>query len=140
MRRSHILASIAAVALALSSACGGIGGGPKKVVVNETVCLNAGFLRLDTGKTQRIVVDNSAYSQGQTQFTLRLENFPVVVKGEVPPNSTIGSPFSTITLIAKPGEEKHVDIVPTQTGRYNATCGVIVGSRTTVLDLRFQIF
>ena len=120
-------------------ACGGISGGPKKIVVNETVCVNAGFLRMDVNETYRIVVDNSTFTPGQSQLSVLMSNFPVVVKGDVPPNSTIGDPLSTIVLLARPGEEKSVDIVPTRSGRFTATCNVIVGGRSTVLDLNFTI-
>lgn len=125
--------------LAVIIACGSVGGGPKKIVINETVCLNAGALRLDVNETYRVIVDNKNFTPGQSQLSLLMANFPIVVKGDVPPNSTIGDPFSTVVLLARPGEEKSVDIVPTQGGRFTANCNVIIGGRSTVLNVDFQI-
>jgi hypothetical protein len=127
----------AVVAVAAFGACGT--GGPKKVVVNDAVCANARFVRLEAKKTHRIILDNTTFTEGQTQFTLRLDNFPLVIKGEVPPNSQIGDPYSTVVLIAKPGEEKQVDVVPTLTGSFKAQCSVIVQGRSVIKPLPFEI-
>jgi hypothetical protein len=137
--RRLIFAALCAATLIAGVACDSIGGGPKKIVINETVCANAGSLRMDVNETYRVVVDNSSFTPGQSQLSLLMLNFPIVVKGDVPPNSTIGDPFSTVVLLARPGEEKSVDIVPTRGGRFTANCNVVVGGRSTVLEVDFQI-
>jgi hypothetical protein len=119
-------------------------GGPHKVVFNEGVCASARFLGMNLNETNRVVVDNSKHSEGQTGLTVTLTKFPVRVKGEVPPNSTIGDVVSTIVLSTPPGEERSVDLVPTFTGTYTATCGVAIrqaGSSTQIqqTDIDVQI-
>jgi hypothetical protein len=61
------------------------------------------------------------------------------VKGDVPPNSTLGDPYSTITLTAQSGDEASVDVVPTQSGNYTAVCGVVTAGRVVAKDISFQI-
>jgi hypothetical protein len=127
----------------LSAACGGLSGGPRKVVVNEDVCANVRFLRMKLGETSRVIVDNSKHSDNQNGITLVLADFPLLVKGEVPPNSTIGSPLSTIRLQAKPGEQTSVDVQATYTGTFTAQCNVTLrdknGLRIVQKDLTFQL-
>jgi len=143
MKGSRILVSSVMGTALLASACGGVGGGPRKVVFNEAVCGNARFLRMNVNETNRVVVDNSKYTEGQAGLTVTLARAPVRVKGEVPPNSTIGDVLSTIVLVAPPGEERRVDLVPTYTGTFTATCGIAMkqGSNTQVrqTDIDVQI-
>jgi hypothetical protein len=120
-------------------ACDSVGGGPKRLVINETVCLNTGFLRLDVGEKRRIVVDNKNPTPGLTQFTFRMPDFPIVITGEVPPQSTIGERTTTLIVITKPGEEKTVDIVPRETGSFVAHCSAIIGGRVIRTDVPIQI-
>lgn len=129
-----------AVLALLAAACSSISGGPKKVIVNQTVCQNAAFLRLTVDKTHRIVLDNTNPTPGQVQFTLRIENAPFVFKSELPPNSKVGNPNSTLVLQAKPGEEKRVDIQPRSSGVFEGSCIETVGGRTTQTPLSFQFF
>ncbi len=137
-----LIAAIAVVSM-LVSACGSLGGGPRKVVLNEGVCQNVKFLKLNLGETNHVIVDNRKFSDGQVGLTLVLNDFPLTVIGAVPPNSTIGDPYSTIRLRAAPGEQATVDLQPTFTGNYIAHCDVVVtkgaGQRLVETDLTFQL-
>ena len=144
MKGSRILASCLMGAAVVAGACSGLTGGPHKMVFNEGVCTSARFLRMNLNETTRVVVDNSKHSEGQSGLSVTLTRVPVRVKGEVPPNSTIGDVVSTIVLSAPPGEERSVDLVPTFTGTYTATCGVAIrqgGSNTQIrqTDIEVQI-
>lgn len=138
MRTRFAVCVFVAAAFALA-ACASVGGGPKRLVINESVCLNTGFLRLDVGEKRRIVVDNTNPPPGLTQFTFRMPDFPIVITGEVPPQSTIGERTTTLIVITMPGEEKTVDIVPRETGSFTAHCSAIIGGRVIRTDVPVQI-
>ncbi len=124
MTRLLRMAITSTIALSLlASACGG-SGGPRKVVVNQRVCGNVKFLRMNLGETNRVILDNREHSDDQAGMSMSLTKFPVVVKGPVPEGSKIDSPFSTIKLHAAPGEQTSVDLEPTFSGTYNGTCNV----------------
>jgi hypothetical protein len=133
------LLSIAAVAIGCSS----LTAGPSKIVLNENVCANVRFLNMKLNKTNRMVVDNRKFTEGQTNLTVKLDKFPVIVQGEVPAGSVIGDKVSTIIVRANPGEQSTVDLVPTFTGSYTGTCTVAIaqgtGLRTQQQDITFQI-
>lgn len=139
MRRLLVAAVCAVGAAALFAGCGGIGGGPRKVVVNESLCGNVGFLNLELGKTNRVVLDNENHSDNQISLALELTDFPVLVVGDVPEGSTIGDPFSTVKLSATPGEEKSVDLKPTFTGSYTGLCSVTVRSEGGLQVQQFNL-
>lgn len=115
------------------------GSGPEKVVINERVCANVGFLRMNVGETHRIVLDADLQSENAQSMSFRMQGFPVAVKGDVPPNSTLGDPYSTIVLTAERGDESSVDVIPTLAGNYTAVCGVVTGGRIVAKDIAFQI-
>jgi hypothetical protein len=133
-----------AVAALIAGACGGVSGGPRKIVFNESVCANARFLRMTLNETNRIVVDNSKYSPGQAGLSVRFEAIPVLIKGEVPQGAVIGDRVSTFHLSTQAGEEKSLDVVPTFTGTYKAKCSLSVkpetgGTQTRQTELEIQI-
>jgi hypothetical protein len=119
------------------------GGGPHKVVVNEGVCANVRFLLLNLNKTNHVVLDNTKHSEQQGGMSITFEKFPVIVKGAVPQGSVIGDQLSTIRLHADPGEQATVDLVPTFTGTFKATCGTSFKQESGVQiqqnDISFQI-
>jgi hypothetical protein len=119
------------------------GAGPHKVVVNEGVCANVRFLQLNLNKTNHVVLDNTKHSDAQAGMSITFEKFPVIVKGEVPQGSVIGDQLSTIRLHANPGEQTSVDLVPTFTGTFKATCGTAIkqgsGQQIQQKDIAFQI-
>lgn len=143
MKASRILVASLMSGALIAGACGGVTGGPHKVVFNETVCASARFLRMNLNETNRVVVDNRKHSDNQVSMGVTLVRFPVRVKGEVPENSTIGDVLSTIVLGAAPGDEKSVDLVPTYTGTFTATCSISVkdssGSQVRQSDIDVQI-
>jgi RNase P/RNase MRP subunit p29 len=142
IHRTRALAAVTAIlgATALTiSACGAIAGGPKKIVFNETICANQAVVRMTVGETRRLVMDNAKYSSGQNGMTVRLTDVPLVIKGDVPKNSIIGDPFSTVVLSAPAGEETRVDVVPTRSGTYPIQCGAIIGNKSQVFDMTLQI-
>jgi hypothetical protein len=136
---SRVALAVTCVAMLAASGCGAVGGGPKKVVINERVCASVSFLRMTVGETSRVVLDASGGSEGAQSMSFRMEDFPLAVKGDIPPNSTLGDPYSTITLTAQTGEEKSVDVVPTLAGNYTAVCGVVTAGRVVAKDISFQI-
>jgi hypothetical protein len=127
----------------IASGCSSLSGGPSKVVMNESVCANVHFLNLKFNKTNRVILDNRKFTEGQTGITVTLAKFPVIVHGEVPANSVIGDKVSTIVLRAKAGEQSSVDLVPTFTGTYKATCTTAIAQgssvQTQTQDVDFQI-
>lgn len=136
----RLRASIALICVSMIAAgCDGVGGGPKKVVINDRVCASVTFLRMTVGETHRVVLDAGGASEGAQSMSFRMQDFPVVVKGDVPPNSTLGDPYSTITLTAQAGDETSVDVVPTLAGNYTAVCGIVTAGRVVAKDIAFQI-
>lgn len=138
-KTTRALAAILALAAVAASACGGVSGGPKKIVFNETICANQAVVRMTLGKTYRLVVDNDILTQGQNGLTVRMPEVPLVMKGEVPKNSIVGDPFSTVVLSAPPNEEAQVDVVPNRTGTWGIQCGAIIGTRSQVFDMNLTI-
>jgi hypothetical protein len=111
-------------AWAVAAACGG-SSGPRKVLVNEGVCGGqARLLRMKLNAVNRVVLDNTQHSDQQQSITLNLDRFPVLVKGDIPEGSTIGTRLSTIRLTSAAGETNSVDLQPTGTGTYKAQCNV----------------
>jgi hypothetical protein len=135
------LLALTLIAMVAATGCDSVtGGGPKKVVINERVCSSVTFLRMTVGETNRIIVDADEGSEGSLGLSFRMPDFPVQVKGDVPPNSILGDPYSTITLSAVPGEsDATVDVVPTMPGNYTAVCGVTTGGRIVAKEIAFQI-
>jgi hypothetical protein len=123
-----------------ATACDAIGGGgPKKVVVNDRVCASVTFLRMTAGETHRVVLDVNGGVEGTQSMSFRLDQVPMNIVGDVPPNSTIGEQFSTVTLTAEEGDEASVDIVPTRAGNYKAVCGIVTGGRIVARDISIQV-
>jgi hypothetical protein len=136
-------AALVAVSLVAAAACGD-GGGGRRVVVREDVCGNVRLLRLELGESNRITLDNTQHGDNQGGLTLRMNNFPLIIRGEIPPNSVIGDPFSTVVLQAPPGEERSVEVEPTFTGTYTGVCGVTLnepdgGVKIVSFDLTFEL-
>lgn len=125
-------------ALLLAGACG-TGDGAKKVVVSESVCQNARFLRMDVGEKHKIVLDNGNFSIGQTSMSFLLERFPVQIQGEVPENATINGNLTTVGINAAPGDQSSIEVIPTQAGTFTAQCGTIIGGRSTLTELKILI-
>ena len=140
MRRRWGALSAALAGMVILAGCGGVGGGgPKKIVFNETICSNQRVVQMEVGKTYRLVLDDSKSSPGQVQMNMRMDNVPLVIKGKVPPNSVVGNPFSTVVLSATPGNESRVDVTPRSGGAFSFQCGSILGTRVQVFDLTLQI-
>lgn len=133
------IAALLALSAIGATACDSITGGPKKIIFNETICANQAVIRMDVGTTYRLVLDNDTLSPNQNGMTVRMDRVPLVIKGAVPPNSTIGDPFSDVVFQAQPNEETTVDVVPTRSGAYQISCGAIIGQRAQVYDLTLQI-
>jgi hypothetical protein len=127
--------------LLVAAGCDGEGG--RKVVLREDVCGNVRILRLKLGERNEVVLDNTRHSDQQDGMTVRMEQFPVLIHGEVPPNSVIGPRFTTVVLQAQPGEEKTVEVEPTFTGTYTAVCAVRLrdesGIKTIAYDTTFEL-
>jgi hypothetical protein len=141
---SRMMMPALAAAAVMAGGCTALtGAGPHKVVLNEGVCANVRFLQLQLNKTNHVVLDNKKHSEGQAGMSITFEKFPVIVKGEVPQGSVIGDQLSTIRLHANPGEQSTVDLVPTFTGTFKATCGTSVtqgaGVQIQQKDISFQI-
>lgn len=124
--------------LLVAAACGS-GDGAKKVVVSESVCQNARFLRMDLGEKHKVVLDNGQHSIGQTGMSFRMDRFPLQILGDVPENAEIDGNLASIGLTAAPGEESSIEVVPTQAGTFTAHCGTIIGGRSTLTELRILI-
>lgn len=129
-------------AIVVATGCSGVSG-PHKVVINQGVCGNIRFLNMNLNQTNRVILDNTTHSEDQTAMAVTLEKFPVIVKGEVPQGSTIADKLSTIQLHADAGKQQSVDLVPTFTGTYKATCAIAIkqgaGSQVSQHDISFQI-
>ena len=138
-KTTRALAAFLALGAIAGVACDSVTGGPTKIVFNETICANQAVVRMTGGTTYRLVLDNDILSQNQSGMTVRMPDVPLVIKGEVPKNSIVGDPFSTIVLTAPPNEESRVDVVPTRTGTYPIVCGAGIGARVQAYDLTLQI-
>ena len=126
------LVSIAGAVMALAAACGGGSSGPRKVIVTEGICGGqVAILRMKLGQTNRVILDNTQHSGDQESITLNLDRFPVLVQGDVPEGSVIGTRLSTIRVTSPAGEQKSVDLQPTGTGTYKGTCNVSLHDQTT---------
>ncbi len=139
---THPLRAAVAVlipAALIVSACGSVSGGPKKIIFNEPICANQAVIRMTVGETRRLVLDNKVFSQGQNGMTVRMIDVPLVIKGDIPPNTVVGDPLSSIVFSAAPDTETRVDAVPTQAGTFDIQCGSIVGGRSEVWDMTLQI-
>lgn len=126
------------------SSCDSLGGDPRKVIINEIVCADVTFLRMNLGEETRIIVDNTQHSDTQEGITLVLNEFPVTVTGDLPPNTQVGADFTSLTLNAPAGEKVSVDVRPIYTGQFAGLCNVQVasgGGGGTVLQqgLTFEI-
>lgn len=125
------------------SACDSLDGGPRKVIVNELVCADVTFLRMNLGEETRLIVDNTQHSDAQEGITLVLTEFPVTVTGELPPNTQVGSDFTSLTLNAPAGEKVSVDVRPLYTGQFTGLCNLQVANQGggTILQqgLTFEI-
>jgi hypothetical protein len=126
------------------SACDSLTGeGSKKVVITESVCANISLLRMNLGQETKIVVDNTDHGPTQQSITLFLTEFPVVVVGDLPPDSSVGTSFTTMRLKALAGETTSVTVRPIFTGDYTAACAMSfdVGTGGNVREDRitFQI-
>ena len=131
-------------AASLAAACGGSGSDVRKVIVNEGVCGGqVRFLRMKLGETNRVIVDNKQHSANQESIALVLDRFPLLVKGDVPEGSTIGSPYSTINVRSAAGEEHSVDVEPTFSGTFKAQCNVSLhdgsGRRIVQTTVTFEL-
>jgi hypothetical protein len=121
--RAVLFAAVAAV-FVVASACGG-SSGPRKVVVNEGVCGGqVRLLRMKLNEVNRVILDTTQHSDQVQSITVNLDRFPVLVKGDIPTGSVIGTSLSTIRLTSAAGEEHSVDLQPTGTGTYQAQCNV----------------
>lgn len=133
------LAAFLALSAIAVTGCDSVTGGPKKIVFNETICANQAVVRMTAGTTYRVVLDNDTITPNQNGMTVRMPDVPLVIKGDVPKNSIVGDPFSTVVLSAEPNEEARVDVVPSQSGTFPFQCGAIIGGRAQVYDLTLQI-
>ncbi len=116
---------VMATAIGLAAVACTSGSGPRKVIVNENICGGqVRLLRMKLNEVNRVILDNTQHSEQQQSITLNLDRFPVLVKGDVPEGSTIGTRLSTIRLTSAAGESKSVDLQPTGTGTYKAQCNV----------------
>ena len=77
------------------------------------MCNDVQFLRLNVGETNRIVLDNSNHSAEQGGIVLTLVEFPILIRGDLPPGTTVGSTFTTTAIEAAPGAEASIDVEPT---------------------------
>ena len=125
------------------SSCDSLGGEPRKVIINEITCTDVAFLRMNLGEETRIIVDNTEHSETQEGIVLVLDEFPVTVTGELPPNTQVGADFTTLRLNAPAGEKVSVDVRPLYTGQFPGLCTMQVANQGggTVLqyDLTFEI-
>ncbi len=124
--------------LLIAAACG-VGDGATKVVVSETVCANARFLRMKVGETHKVVLDNGQHSLGQTGMSFRMDRFPMQIKGDVPEGAEVDGNLTSVGLIAAPGDEASIEVIPTQAGQFTANCGTTIGGRSTLQELRILI-
>ena len=54
------IAVLADASTPVFAACGGLGGGPRKVIMTEGVCNGVDVLRLNAGEVNSIVLDNTS--------------------------------------------------------------------------------
>jgi hypothetical protein len=135
------IAVLAVASTLVFAACGGIGGGPRKVVVTEGVCNDVDLLRLNAGEVNRIVLDNSEHSSNQVGMTLRLVEFPILIRGELPPGTRVGTTFTTTSIQAQPGEEASIEVEPTFLGEYRAECDInLTRDNSQALVQRTRVF
>lgn len=139
IKKSSAIAALLALSAIVTTACDEIAGGPEKVVFNETICANQAVVRMQVGTTYRLILDNDILTPNQSGMTVRMTDVPLVIKGDVPRNSVIGDPLSTVVFQAQPNEETRVDVVPSRTGTYPIQCGAIIGLRSQVYNLTLQI-
>ena len=118
------IAAVAVASTLVFAACGGLGGGPRKVIVTEGVCNSVDLLRLNAGEVNRIVLDNGEHSDNQEGMTLRLVEFPILIRGDLPEGTTVGTTFTTTSIQADPGEEVSIEVEPTFLGEYRAECNI----------------
>ena len=131
-------ASMLAISLLFAAACEDDSGG-KRFVVDESICNGSQLLQMNQGETTRIVLDNTNHSEEQKGMSLLLRDFPFAFKGDLPPNSFVADPVSTVRLIAQPGEEASVVVVPTGVGNFRLQCGGIVGTQSFQVEIPVQI-
>jgi hypothetical protein len=138
-----LLAGLLLMGGLLFVSCDSLDGGPRKIIINENVCADVQFLRMNLGEETEIVVDNTQHSDNQENLSLLLEEFPVTVTGDLPPNSQVGSDFTTLRLSAPAGEKTSVEVRPIYTGQFTGLCNLQVsdGSGGTILQqgLTFEI-
>jgi hypothetical protein len=106
------------------AACAAVTGGTKKLIITEGGCQNLKLLRLKVGEETRIVLDDTKYNEQQDGMSLIMERFPMTVTGELPPLSTVGADFTSVTLRVNPGEKATVDVKAFATGQYTANCNI----------------
>ncbi len=138
MGPQRVATAVMLPALLLAVACG-TGDTAKKVVVSESVCQNARFLRMDVGEKHKIVLDNGNFSIGQRGMSFLLERFPVTIQGDVPEGAVIDGNITTVGISADPGDESSIEVIPTQAGTFTAQCGTIIGGRSTLTELKILI-
>jgi len=134
----RVAAAVMLPALLLAGACGA-GDGAKKVVVSESVCQNARFLRMDVGAKHKIVLDNGNFSIGQKGMSFLMERFPVQIQGDVPEGAVIAGNLTTVGISAAPGDQSSIEVIPTQAGTFTAQCGTRIGGRSTLTELKILI-
>jgi hypothetical protein len=136
-----VLCAALAAGFVVASACGG-SSGPRKVVVNEGVCGGqVRLLRMKLNEVNRVILDTTQHSDQVESITVNLDRFPVLVKGDIPEGSVIGTSLSTIRLTSEAGEEHSVDLQPTGTGTYTAQCNVSLENegQRRIVQTSFQI-
>lgn len=121
-----VLAAGAILAALLFSGCDALTGGPRKLIINEVVCLDVAFLRMNLGEETEIVLDNTEYSDPQEGMALNLDEFPVRVTSDLPPGSQVGSDFTTIRISVPPGEKTSFTVEPFFTGQFTGQCNISI--------------
>jgi hypothetical protein len=144
MMKARLFVAAVLTAASVAGACGTGGSGVRKIIVNEGVCSgDVRFLRMKLGETNRVIVDNTQHSANQDGLSLILDRFPLLVKGDVPEGSTIGSPYSTIPIKSGAGEERSIDVEPTFSGTYKAQCNLSLhdeaGRRIVQTTVTFEL-
>jgi hypothetical protein len=147
MRKWLALSAMTVVSAAAFAGCGLTDSGPRKIVINEGVCSEISFLRMNYGEETRIVVDNSNYSDNQDGLSLEMVQFPGLITGDYPEGAQTGPNFVTFRVSAERDEQSDVTVRPTIIGEYKGRCNVSVfdpnntGGGGTVIqkELTFQI-
>jgi hypothetical protein len=142
--RNTLLFVVALLAIAaFFASCDSLTGGGKKIIINEGVCDSVGFLRMKVGEETEIVLDNTSHSENQKEITLILTEFPILITGDLPPDTQVGPTFTTTRLRAPAGEKTSVKVEPTFAGQFRARCNLSIsqagGARSVQLTLTFQI-